>query len=361
MSSVANSSKESEVKVEVIIPNFGKRFSGVTSTMLKVLPYQLERANLVVWGKRFLDPSMPAVGLSELLKITKSPLPAGRCRVFHARRNIEMLWGLILKKVFRRSLKLIFTSTAQRKHSAYTRFLYMKMDAIVTTSNKAGSFLIKPADYTIPHGVSLQEYPYIEDKASAWSKLGFPGRRGIGIFGRVRPQKGIDLFVDAMIEMLPAFPEYTAVIVGKTTEKFHSFVDEQKKKILSAGLENRFVWLGEVDYEELPQLFGTMSIVAAVSRVEGFGLTCLEAMSSGTPVIASRTGGFELVVRDGVDGKLVPCGDSQSIALAFESMAKDSDGLAVMGRSARMRVETEFTVEREAEALLKVYQEQAAK
>jgi len=295
------------------------------------------------------------VSFWDLLSLTKKPLPDGAKRVYHARRNIEMLWGIVLRDGFRRPIKLAFTSTAQRRHTAYTRWLIRKMDAIITTSERAGSFLEKPADYVIPHGIAIDEYPFVEDKKAAWEKLGFPGEKGIGIFGRIRPQKGVDLFVKAMIRILPQFPEYTAVIVGKTTPKFERFQKELKGEIEKAGLSDRFVWLGEVEFDQLPSLYGAMTLVAAVSRVEGFGLTCLEAMSCGAPVIASRTGGFEMVVRDGVDGALVDCDDVDGIANAFCSLTRDDSKLKQIALAGRQRVEEHFTVERESRELVDAY------
>ena len=349
--------KERKVSPKLILPNLGRRFSGVTSTMLQTLPHQMKEIPLVVWGGAFVERDVPVVRLGELLRITREPMQDGSCRVYHARRNIEMLWGLILKKLFRRELKLIFTSTAQRKHSRYTRFLYHRMDAIITTSDRAGSFLDRSANYVIPHGIDIEAYPFVENKEEAWRRLGLPGTRGIGIFGRVRPQKGVDLFVEAMIDALPHFPEYTAVIVGKTTPKHEQFERSLKDRIAKAGLAERFAWLGEVDFSELPSLYGAISIVASVSRVEGFGLTCLEAMSSGAPVIASRTGGFELVVRDGREGYLVDCNCASDIRDRFVQMAKDPQKLESMGRSARERIESAFTIQREAADLVNAYSE----
>ncbi len=346
---------ESRAIPKVILPNLGRRFSGVTSTLLQVLPHQRMLIPVVVWGDRFVGKDVPTVGFMELLALSKASMPGGETRVYHARRNLEMLWGLILKNLFRRRLKLVFTSTAQRKHSRYTRFLYHRMDALITTSDRAGRFLDKPADFVIPHGIAIDSYPFEANKEAAWNRLGLPGEKGVGIFGRIRPQKGIDLFVDAMIDRLPHHPGYTAVIVGKTTPKFESFVLSLKSKIKKAGLEERFAWMGEVAFEQLPSLYGAMSIVAAVSRVEGFGLTCLEAMSSGTPVIASKTGGFELVIRDGIDGKIVDCDDSIAIANAFDQLASDPIKLSGMGRSGRARVEDKFSVEREARELVDAY------
>jgi mannosyltransferase len=348
-----------DVDTELILPNLGRRFSGVTSTLIQVLSQQISMIPLVVWGNSYIEGDCPTVGFFELLKITKPPLSRNRFRVYHARRNIEMLWGWILKVFFGHRIKLLFTSTAQRRHSRYTRFLIRKMDGIITTSKRAERFLENSADYIVPHGIRTDEYPYERDKSILWEKLNLQGERGIGIFGRIRPQKGIDLFVDAMLETLPQIPGFTAVIVGRTTPKFEAYVLSLKRKIKIKGLEDRFVWLGEVEFKLLPKLYGAMSVVASVSRVEGFGLTCLESMSSGTPVIASRTGGFELVVRDGLDGRLVDCDSSEQIATAFLEMTKEPSLLERMGASSRKRIEDSFTIEREAKALVDIYRKYA--
>ena len=139
--------------------------------MLQTLPHQMKAIPLVVWGGAFIEQDVPVVRLGELLRITREATKDGCVRVYHARRNIEMLWGLILKKLFRRKLKLVFTSTAQRKHSRYTRFLYHRMDAIITTSDRAGSFLDRPANYVIPHGIDIETYPFFENKDQAWARL----------------------------------------------------------------------------------------------------------------------------------------------------------------------------------------------
>ena len=78
-------------------------------------------------------------------------------------------------------------------------------------------------------------------------------------------------------------------------------------------------------------------------------------MSAGTPVIASRTGGFEMVVRDGTDGRLVDRNDSDAIAEAFKTMAETPSRLTAMARSGRLRVEESFSIEREAKELVDAY------
>ena len=68
-----------------------------------------------------------------------------------------------------------------------------------------------------------------------------PGRYAVGCFGRVRHQKGTDLFVDAMIALLPQFPDWTAVITGRVTAGTQAFADELEDSIDAAGLSDRIV------------------------------------------------------------------------------------------------------------------------
>ena len=69
----------------------------------------------------------------------------------------------------------------------------------------------------IPHGVDTDRLRAAADRAAAFAESGLPGRYAIGCFGRVRAQKGSDVFVDAMCRLLPRYPDFTAVMVGAIT------------------------------------------------------------------------------------------------------------------------------------------------
>ena len=132
--------------------------------------------------------------------------------IWHARRNNEMIVGVLLRALGW-PLKLVFTSAAQRHHTWITRWLIRRMDAIIATSDISASFLKREAT-VIPHGVDTDRYAPPADRAAAFAEAGLPGRYAIGCFGRVRAQKGTDVFVDAMCRLLPRYPDFTAVIVG---------------------------------------------------------------------------------------------------------------------------------------------------
>jgi mannosyltransferase len=182
-----------------------------------------------------------------------------------------------------------------------------------------------------------------------------PGRYAIGCFGRVRAQKGTDVFVEAMCRLLPRHPDFTAVIVGAITPDQTAFAAALKARIAEAGLQSRIVITGEVPIEEVERWYRRLTIYAFTSRNEGFGLTLIEAMAVGAALVASRAGAAELVIEDGVTGVLVPPGDVDALAAALEPLMRDPAAAAVMGAQARVRAVKEFSLDAEAEGIARVY------
>ena len=154
-------------------------------------------------------------------------------------------------------------------------------------------------------------------------KAALPGRYAIGCFGRVRAQKGTDVFVDAMCRLLPRYPDFTAVIVGQVTAEQTPFANDLKKRIEAAGLQARIVITGELPIEQVQRWYQRLTIYAFTSRNEGFGLTLIEAMAAGSALVAARAGAAELVVEDGVSGVLIPTGDAEALAAALEPLMRD--------------------------------------
>lgn len=343
---------------EIILGNSNPRFSGVTSTMLQVLQHQRAVVSLSVLGKHHLPSGTPTVRFMECVRGLRYPLANGKWRVFHARRNNEMLQAVTLKYIFRAKIKIIFTATAQRHPTWITRWLISKADGLITTSNTAATYLPRKPDAIIPHGIDSERYaPPANGKTEAWQTLKLPGEFGIGIFGRVRPQKGVDLLIDAMVRVIQGHPGFkgTVVIVGETTHKYEPYLNALKERIHHAGLSERFIFLGKQPFERIPDLFRGMSLVAALSRNEGFGLTVLEAMSSGTAVLASRAGAWADIIKPSF-GRLVACDNLQQTTTAIEELLKQpTHALHAMGANARAEIEVNYAIEQEAKRLIDFY------
>lgn len=339
-------------EIELIIGNSNSNFSGVTSTMLQVLSYQQKLINLRVMGKHFVSDQNLVISFWQTALMCRKPLKSGKWRMFHARRVDEMIQAVILKFVFRAKIRIIFSSAAQRKRSGLTLWLTRKMDAVIAISNSSAKYLIDPPAMLNPHGIQTNDYVPAMNKQAAWQALGFPGKYGIAILGRVRKQKGVHLFVQACVELLHKYPDYTAVVVGAISSGHQDFVDDLKQKAADAGLSERILFTGELPFERIPPIFSALSLVTALSDNEGFGLTVLEAMSSGAAVLATQAGAWEEIIRPGVDGYVVPVNDFVAVKEKMDLLLADPQRLAQMGIEGRQRVLKHYTVEREAKALV---------
>src|SRR4051794_1356097 len=200
---VANSPSD----LEVIVPNLHRRYSGVTATNRMVGP-RLATLFRAAWCGSDAPEGIARLNGADLLRLWPRRAPV----IWHARRNNEMIAGVLLRSLGW-PLKLVFTSAAQRHHTWITRWLISRMDAIIATNDISASFLKREAT-VIPHGVDTNRYAPSADRAAAFAETGLPGRYAIGCFGRVRAQKGSDVFVDAMCRLLPRYPDFTAVMVG---------------------------------------------------------------------------------------------------------------------------------------------------
>lgn len=334
--------------LELIVPNLHRRYSGVTATNRMVAPRLAKRFRSAWFGSDAPD-GIARLGPADLLGLWRRPTPL----IWHARRNNEMIAGVALRALGW-PLRLVFTSAAQRHHSWITRWLIRRMDAIIATSDLSASFL-KVKATVIPHGVDTDIYAPAADRAAAFAEAGLPGRFAIGCFGRVRAQKGTDLFVEAMCRLLPRHPDFTAVIVGQITPEQTAFANELRARIAAAGLQSRIVMTGELPIAEVQRWYQRLTIYAFTSRNEGFGLTLIEAMAAGSALVAARAGAAELVVEDGVSGVLVPVGDAGALADALEPLMRDAAAAAAMGARGRARVLERFSLDAEAARIGEVY------
>ncbi len=334
--------------LQVIIPNLHWRYSGVTATNRMVAPKLAQLFRAVWFGPDGPD-RIERMNASDLLPLWRRRVPL----IWHARRNNEMIIGVVLRALGW-PLKLIFTSAAQRHHTWITRWLINRMDAIIATSDVSASYLKREAT-VVPHGVDADRYAPPVDRAAAFAEAGLPGKYAIGCFGRVRAQKGTDLFVEAMCMLLPRYPDFTAVIVGAITPDQIAFGNGLKTKIAQAGLQTRIVILGELEIAEVQRWYQRITIYAFTSRNEGYGLTLIEAMAAGAALVATRAGAAELVVTDGDTGVLVPTGNAVALAEAIEPLMRDPATATAMGVHARQRVVAHFSLDAEAAKIAAVY------
>jgi mannosyltransferase len=337
--------------LDVLAPNFKMRLSGVTATVERLVPLQRRQMAIAAVAPG-LPAHVPQIRLHDLLFMPRNG-PSG-ARVWHARRNSEMLAGLTLKYLFRKQLKLVFTSASQRKHTLWSKALIARMDAVISTSRRTAGYLDGPST-VIPHGIDLNRFSPPGDRAAHKAAMGLPPGPIVGCFGRIRSQKGTDVFVDAMVSVLRDRPDATALILGRATEAHKRFEHGLRRRILKATLEDRILLKPEVPVQDVADWYRALDLFIAPQRWEGFGLTPLEAMASGVPVIGTRVGAFEDLIVDRSTGALIPPDDVEAMATAAAMYLDNPAERMFQGEAARRHVEACFDIQKEADAIIGVY------
>lgn len=336
--------------LQVIAPNFKRRLSGVTATVVRLVPLQSRDIAIAATGP-VIPAHVPQIPLWKLLFLSRSG-PSGP-RVWHARRNVEMIGGLALKYLLGKRLKLLFTSASQRKQSGLTRWLIRRMDAVVATSDRTAAYLERPAQ-VIMHGIDLEGFSPPDDRAALRERLGLP-TKGIliGCYGRIRASKGTDVFCTAMAEVMRRLPVH-ALIMGRATAKDRDFLQQIRNRVSEAQHPEQFHFLPEVPVEDMADWYRALDLYVAPQRWEGFGLTPIEAMACGVPVIATRVGAFEQIVTPDT-GALVAPDDPTALAAAICKAFDPPGPINIWANNARPHVSEHFAIEREAAELITLY------
>lgn len=340
--------------VDLIVTNFNKNFTGVSATAANVIRQQMQDFDLRLVGQPL--PGCPApISLKEaraLSRAHRSEHPL----IWHVRRNTEMRAAIWTRDVLRLPIKIVFTSAAQRLHSALPRWLISKMDAVIATTDRAAEF-VPHVRAVVPHGVDTDVFAPAKNRSTDWAQLGHGGQMGIATIGRIRPEKGTDVFVDAMLQVLPKLPEARALVIGRAAREHQAFLKSLEDKIAAADLSDRFVFTGEIPAAELPEVLRSLHLVMQLPRYEGYGMTPLEGMASGVPFVGSEAGYYRAFASQGHAGEVVPLEDAGAAAQAGLKILSQPQKWSQMAQDARDIAQRSFSSRAEADGVNAVYRE----
>ena len=340
---------------EVYVTNFNPNFTGVSATAAGVLRVQQRDLDAALVGHRL--PGCEALMMRKAAIVASRTPPAGKpFSIWHVRRNPEMRVAIWARDVLRLPIKIVFTSAAQRRHSMYPRWLINRMDAVIATTEEAATFVPR-VKAVVPHGVDLDTFTPPMDRAASWTKLGYGGKIGLATVGRLRPEKGTDLFVDAMLRVLPQHADAVALVIGRAAREHKKFELDLKDRVEVTGLSDRILFVGELPPEQLPNVMQGISLLVAMPRYEGYGMTPLEAMASGVPFVATDTGYYRAFSVQGTAGTVVGLYDVDAVAEEVQGLLTDGSRLAQMSNVAFQSVQGAHSVEREADGIRKVYED----
>jgi glycosyltransferase involved in cell wall biosynthesis len=172
----------------------------------------------------------------------------------------------------------------------------------------------------------------------------------IGVASRLVPLKGLRNLITAVAHLNVSDMSADLEIAGSGVEEANL-----RAYARDLGVGERVSFLGWVT-----DSFSAMrnwSIYAQPSHAEGFGISVLEAMAAGLPVVATAVGGIPEVVVEGETGFLVPAGDAESLAERLNRLVRAPELRGRMGARGRARAMSTFTTDREAAQMVAAYDE----
>ncbi len=187
----------------------------------------------------------------------------------------------------------------------------------------------------IPNGVELPIERSPEARAGARSFLGLGTHdETLLAVGRISPEKGFDLLVDAFDRLHQLRPSARLLIVGDGPDRP---ILERAASMASLPVH----WCGF--QADIAPYYLASDLLIVPSRSEGQGIVALEAMAAGLPVVAFRVGGLGESIADGSTGLLVPPLDTGSLAEAAAALLDDQPRREAMGAAGRYRVQAHYT------------------
>lgn len=190
--------------------------------------------------------------------------------------------------------------------------------------------------HVVTNGVAIADAPIRVNSRPAASV-----QQTIVAVGNIRPAKGYPGLLDAMAVLRHRLPDVRLLIAGQPDRGPLQHALEEQRAAL--GLDQTVAFLGFVD-DPKPLLRDADCFVLA-STSEGFSIATIEAMGAGIPVVATRSGGPERIIRDGETGLLVPVGDPTALANALFVMLTQPERAAAMAVAAAADVRTRYSMD----------------
>ncbi len=211
----------------------------------------------------------------------------------------------------------------------------------------------------VPCGVDTDLFRPL-DQEKARRELGLSCGKILLFVGRMEPIKGIDLLLQAMVELRSTpdphpgpFPKL--ILVGGGTEG----MDAGKPHAKGGGLDPGLLFLGPQPHGSMPLYYAACDALVIPSRYESFGIVALEAAACGRPVIATQVGGLPYAISPGKTSLMVPENDPASLALAIQRILTDEGLAKSLGQAGRVWAEG-FSWSRISDQILACYEKARA-
>ncbi len=237
-------------------------------------------------------------------------------------------------------------------HNQMDHYAWKKASGIIVMTDRLRKHLVSlgiapEKIYLIYNGVDTQRFTPFR---AAWLRRDSPSPIRIGSAGRLSREKGFDILIQAVGELVHSNPglDFEVVIMGEGVEKRK--LDDLRKK---RGVEKLVSLVG---FErDIGKALSSLDIFVLPSRMESFPMVLLEAGAIGIPIIASRVGGIPEMIVDGKEGLLVSPESPRELAKAILRLIKDPDKRRSLGEAFHRKVIKTFNLQKMVSETLSFY------
>ncbi len=207
---------------------------------------------------------------------------------------------------------------------------------------------------TVPNGTNLSSFTSARPPKPPSGEIVF--------VGRLSPEKGVHLLIEAFVKVADALPSARLRLVGPDAPTPREFLVDldpspqvhdlqrfypgsylaQLKAMIPERLRHRIEFVGELPPHRLPEIYARAQVVANPSLSESFGMSLVEAMAHEVPVVAAATGGMPEIVQDAVTGRVVPANDADALAAALKQILQNPSLAQAWTHAAKKRVHERY-------------------
>ncbi len=242
-----------------------------------------------------------------------------------------------------------------RFRDAVDRLQQRQADALLLATPAASNRLPSPAHlrdriHYLPHGIDSDLFSPGPEAESVEGEVPEEAPQSILFFAHVLKCKGIFTLIDAFPAVAREFPAVKLRIAGRGPD-----LAEVKTRVAKLECAEQVEFLGRQERADAPALYRNCSVYCLPSFGEPYGVTIIEAMSCGKPVVVTDAGGPPHIVSP-EGGKCIPAGNATALSSALLELLRDPERCAVMGRHNRRVVETTMSWDRVTTKLENIYE-----
>ena len=274
----------------------------------------------------------------------------------------ESFFGFILKWITRKRWICFLHGTTEenlkvRLYHALDKFLARFSDRIISVSRELAERIV-PRRYF--YKVRILENAVEPNKAEVNPLIVAKWKRRFGVeksniivcVGRLSPEKGQDVLLDAARGLVNSGLSFQIVLVGDGPSRRNL-----ERKCLQLNLRDHIKFLGQ--RKDMDMVYAASDILALPSFKEGMPNAILEAMAHGLPIVATRVGSIPEMLKDGIDAMLVPSGDPAALQTALEDLLRNPEKARFYREAAAKALFPRFSVAYRVEKMENIYRELA--